>query len=144
MIVAEAARLRDARTTEGGAPVNYACVFSQNGWEYKSLLAAAGRFGKVAQETATGRVFYTEPFPTVAGNLRIIKIRRPDPKRTERGDAGFTAADYRAFKEAHIGKPGVKIIERPGIEMVEIADSAFNALAYFSDPPLGRTLGLDF
>lgn len=143
-IVTEASKLRDARTTEHGAPVNYACVFSQSEQEYKTLLAVAGQLGRVAQEAAMGPVFYTEPMNTVAGSLRLVKIRKPDPKRTERGDADFTVTDYPTFKKIYLQKPGFKLIEREDFEMIELADPAFNALAYFSNPPLGKVLHLDF
>ena len=144
IIVTEASKLRDTRTTEHGAPVNYACVFSQNEQEYESLLAVAGQLGKAVQETTMGPVFYIEPLSTIAGNLRIVKIRKPDPKRTERGDADFTVADYATFKKTYFGKPGFRIVERPNMEMIELADPIFNVLAYFSNPPLGKILGLDF
>jgi len=144
IIVAEASKLRDARTTEHQTPVNYACVFSQNEQEYESLLAAARQLGKAVQETAMGPVFYFEPLNTIAGNLRLVKIRKPDPKRTQRGDADFTVTDYLTFKKTYFGKPGFSIIERPNIEMIELTDPAFNVLAYFSNPPLGKVLNLDF
>ncbi len=143
-IVAEASKLRDARTTEHQAPVNYACIFSQSEQEYESLLAVARQLGKTVQETAMGPVFYIEPLDTTAGNLRLVKIRKPDPKRKERGDADFTVIDYLTFKKTYFGKPGFRIIERPNMEMIELADPAFNALAYFSNPPLGKVLNLDF
>lgn len=144
IIVAEASKLRDARTTEHEAPVNYACVFSQNEQEYESLLAVAKQLGKVVQETAMGPVFYIESLDTIAGSLRLVKIRKPDPKRTERGDADFTVSDYPSFKKTYLGKPGFKIIERPNMEMIELVDPEFNALAYFSNPPLSKVLNLDF
>ncbi|MBI4094702.1 MAG: hypothetical protein HY435_00725 [Candidatus Liptonbacteria bacterium] len=144
IIVAEAAKLRDARTTEHQAPVNYACVFSQSDEEYELLLTVAKQLGKAVQETAMGPVFYIEPLDTVAGDLRLVKIRKPDPKRTERGDADFTVTDYLTFKKTYFGKPGFRIIERPNMEMIELADPGFNVLAYFSNPPLGKVLNLDF
>lgn len=142
-IVVEASKLRDARTTEHEAPVNYCCVFSQDEPEYESLLAVARQLGKPVQETPTGPVFYIEPLNTVAGTLRLVKIRKPDPKRMERGDADFTVIDYLTFKKAHFGKPAFRVIERPNMEMVELADPEFDVLAYFSYPPLGKVLKLD-
>lgn len=144
IIVAEASKLRDARTTEHQAAVNYACVFSQSEQEYGAILGAANQIGKVVQETATGSVFYIEPLETVSGNLRIVKIRKPDPKRTEMGDADFTVADCVTFKKTYLSKPDFGIIERPNMETIELTDSAFNVLAYFSNPPLGKVLNLDF
>lgn len=144
LIVAEASKLRDARTSEHGALVNYSCVFSQTEQEYKALLAAANQLGKIVQETEMGPVFYIGPVETTAGDLRIVKIRKPDPQRTERGDADFTVTDYSVFKKRYLGKPGFKVIERKEMEMIELADPAFNVLAYFSNPPLGKVLNLNF
>jgi hypothetical protein len=144
MIVTEASKLRDAKTSEYQAPVNYACVFSQSEEEYETFLTVAKQIGKVVQETAMGPVFYVEPLDTIAGNLRIVKIRKPDPKRIEWGDADFTVANYPAFKKAYLNKPGFKLIERPYMEMIELAAPKFSALAYFSNPPLGKVLELDF
>ncbi|MEK7138320.1 MAG: hypothetical protein AAB787_02310 [Patescibacteria group bacterium] len=143
-IVAEASKLRDTKTTDHQAPVNYACVFSQSEQEYESLLVIVRQLGKAVQETEMGPVFYIEPMKTISGNLRIVKIRKPDPKRKERGDADFTITDYTTFKKTYLGEPGFGLIERPSMEMIELADPAFNVLAYFSNPPLGKVLNLDF
>jgi|SRR3989344_1579797 len=144
VIVIEASKLRDARTTKHQAPVNYACVFSQNEQEYESLISIARQLGKVVQETKMGPVFYIDPLDTVSGNLRLVKIRKPDSKRTERGDADFTVTDYPTFKKTYLNKPGFRLIERSNMEMIELIDPLFNALAYFSNPPLGKVLNLDF
>lgn len=141
-IVREAKILKDAHTNERDAPVNYACVFAQSAYENESLLATAREFGKVVKDTKMGPVFLVEPIETVAGPLRLVKIRKPDPQRTERGDADFTVADYPTFKTYVLGKPGYKLIERPDMEMVELADPAFSVLAYFSHPLLIETLGI--
>jgi len=143
-IVAEASKLRDARTAANGTPVNYACVFSQSEQEYDSLVEVAKQLGKVAQETEMGPVFHIKPLDTIAGTLRLLKIRKFDSKRKERGDADFTVADYQIFKKTYLDKPGFKLIERPNMEMIELADPTFEALAYFSNPPLGKVLNEDF
>lgn len=142
-IVAEAVRLRDSRTPEREAPVNYACIFAQDEQEYETLLTAANKIGKIVQETAMGPVFYIEPLETAAGTLRLLKIRKPDEKRTERGDADFTVTDYQKFKKRYLNKTGFKLIERSDMEMIELTDSEFNVLAYFSNPSLGKVLKLD-
>ena len=142
-IVAEARRLSAKHTTEPDAPVNYACIFAQNSEEYYSLIAAAKELGTVIDDTAMGPIFQIAPLSTEAGTLRLLKIRRPDPKRPERGDADFTVANYETFKAAHLGKPGWGIIRRPEMEMLELADPAFNVLAYYSHPTLGEVLKLN-
>lgn len=104
-IVSEAQRLNAAHTSEKKAPVNYACVFAQSEAEYKELIDLVRRLGTIAQETAMGPVFHIAPLATAAGDLELLKIRRPCPNRPERGDADFTVTDYETFKKTYHGKP---------------------------------------
>ncbi len=142
-IVAEARRLSAEHATEPDAPVNYACIFAQGSDEYDALIMAAKELGPVVHDTAMGPVFLIAPLSTEAGTLRLLKIRRQDPKRPERGDADFTVPNYEKFKAAHLGKPGWRIIRRPEMEMLELADPAFSVLAYYSHPTLGTVLKLN-
>ena len=139
-IVAQARQLNAAHTSEEDAPVNYACVFAQDEAEYKELIDLASQLGPIAQETAMGPVFHIKPLPTVAGNLELLKIRRPDPKRREKGDADFTVADYQSFKKEYLGKPGFNIIKRPEMEMLELINPSYNTIVYFSHPTLAAIL----
>ncbi len=141
-IVAEARQLNAAHTYEREAPVNYACIFAQSPAEYEEMVNVARQLGPVADDTATGPVFYIAPLSTDAGTLRLLKIRRPDPKRPERGDADFTVADYDTFKKTHLGRPGFGLIQRTHMEMLELIDPSFNVLAYYSHPTLAAVLKL--
>ncbi|EKE21538.1 MAG: hypothetical protein ACD_7C00199G0005, partial [uncultured bacterium] len=106
--------LKNKYTTEINAPVNYSCIFAQMDEEYRRLVSEVSKLGKIVKETKMGNVFLlAEPIETVAGPLRIVKVRKPDPKRKERGDADFTVADYPAFKKEYLGQSGFKLIERP-------------------------------
>ncbi len=138
--VAEARRLNAAHTSEVDAPVNYACIFSQRAEEYEEMVKTAHELGPIVEDTAMGPVFHIAPLMTDAGALRLLKIRRPDPKRPERGDGDFTVADYEKFKKTYLGQPGFHLIKRPKMEMIELADPAFNVLAYFSHPTLATIL----
>jgi hypothetical protein len=139
-IVIEAQRLCATKTGEGKAPVNYACVFSQSEAEYQELVSLACQLGKIVQDTAMGPVFQIALLPTVAGKLELLKIRRPDSRRKEMGDADFTVANYENFKKKYLGKPGFSLIERPKMEMIELIDQSFNAVVYFSYPTLANIL----
>lgn len=139
-IVSQARLLSTKHTTEGDAPVNYACIFCQSQPEYEELLSLARTLGTVVEETAAGPVLQIPPLATEAGELRLLKIRRPDPKRPERGDADFTVPDYQAFKNAYLSKPGFGLIERKDMEMMELIDPTFNVLAYYSHPILAEVL----
>ena len=103
-IVAASKCLSESYTHERNVPVNYVAVFTHSDNEYAELSSCAKEMGNVVQETATGPVFLITPISTVAGTLKILKIRRPDPKRPERGDADFTLSDYSHFKEKYLGQ----------------------------------------
>ncbi|MBI4426099.1 MAG: hypothetical protein HY567_00835 [Candidatus Kerfeldbacteria bacterium] len=141
-IVTQSRNLRDKHTSETNAPVNYAAVFAQTQDEYTTLVDAARHFGSVIKETPTGPLFQIDPLRTVAGDLRLLKIRAPDPTRTERGDADFTVSNYQLFKSVNLQRPGFKLIERGSMEMIELVDSSFDVRAYFSNPPLDKQLAL--
>lgn len=144
-IVKKACELKNKHTKEIDAQVNYAAVFAQNQREYSDLLAAAKLLGRIVQETPMGPVFEIKPLNTDSGKLRLLKIRAPDETRPERGDADFTIKKYEAFKKKYLGKPGFSLIRRPKfeMEMVELVDSKAGVRTYFSNPPLGKALGLE-
>jgi hypothetical protein len=141
-IVAQANNFKNELISED-APVNYACIFSQSDEEFNILLEVTKKLGgKVVIETQAGPVFQIEPLLTVAGDLQLLKIRKPDDKRPERGDADFTLSNYNKFKKAHLSKPGFKLIKRDTFEMIEAVSSDYNVLVYFSNPPLDKQLGI--
>ena len=141
-IVRQSHELKNKHTAEKNAAVNYSAVFSRDKNEYKELYDAAKQIGKVIKNTPTGDLFKVDGIDTVAGKLKLVKIRLPDPTRHERGDADFTLADYIMFKEKYLSKTGFKLIERKDFEMIELIDPSFNVRAYFSNPPLDLQLGL--
>ena len=142
-IIQLALELKNTHTTEQTAPVNYACIFAQTDEEYEELEKETVKLGKVVKETPMGNVYLlAEPIQTVAGPLKIVKIRKPDQNRPERGDADFTVSNYSEFKKKYLDQPGFKLITRPEMEMIELMDPKFNALAYFSHPTLAETLGI--
>ena len=135
-IVADAQKLSILHTGETNAPVNYACIFCQSELEYNEKSELALQVGAIAEDTPTGIVFLIPPLDTLAGPLRLLKIRKPDPKRLERGDADFTIAHFTEFKEKFLSKTGFSHIQRPNTEMLELSDPGFNVLAYYSFPTL--------
>jgi len=90
-----------------------------------------------------GPVYHIQPIKTVSGNLKLLKIRKPDSTKPELGDADFTVGNYSEFKKKHLSKTGFKLIpKREDFEMIELVDSKFDVRAYFSHPPLDKQLGI--
>lgn len=141
-IVEQSQTLVRAHANQTDALVNYACIFARSEGEYVELEATASQLGRVAKATPTGNVFQIAPIETAAGSLRLLKIRKSDPTRPERGDADFTLPDYSAFKAKYAHQPGFSLIERPEMEMIELVDPGFPVRAYFSFPTLAQQLGI--
>ena len=141
-IVKDAVVLKNKRTDQINAPVNYACIFTHSQDEYELLKNVTNQMGTVLEETDKGPLFHITPLATVAGNLKILKIRMPFANRPERGDADFTVHDYENFKKTYLSQPGFNLISKPGFEIMELIDPEFDVLAYFSHPPLDEQYGL--
>jgi hypothetical protein len=139
-IVKKANDLKNKHISEKKAPVNYACIFSQSKEQYNNLLVVVQKIGSVIEETPTGPLFHIQPLDTVAGNLRLLKIRKPNTTRPELGDADFTVTNYAKFKKKCLSQKGFKLIVRENFEMIELVDTHFNVRAYFSNPPLNEQL----
>ena len=139
-IVAASKCLSETYTDTKDVPVNYVCVFTHSNKEFVDLVNCSKEMGEIAHETATGPVFLISPISTVAGMLRILKIRKPDANRPERGDADFTLSDYPSFKDKYLGQLGFKVIVRPEMEMMELINPCYNVLVYYSYPTLAEVL----
>jgi len=147
-IVSRAKKLKDKYLVGDNSKVNYVAIFSQSDNEYKNLLEAIKEIGGVAVDTSslegfkieTGPLFNIVPLDTVAGSLKLVKIRKPDKTRTERGDADFTVGNYDKFKKEFLGKEGFNLIKRGDFEMIEIVDPEFKVRVYFSNSPLDKQL----
>lgn len=140
-IVKEAESLKDKYTNQKGIPVNYTCIFCQSEKEQSNFLKEAHKLGTIIQETPSGPLFKIS-LDTIAGKLQLLKIRKPDPTRPERGDADFAVSDYPAFKEKYFNQPGFSLIKKDNFEMIELCEKDNNVRVYFSDPPLDKQLGL--
>jgi len=92
--VAEANRMRQKHAQHFTGHVGYCCIFAQSPEEYNTLDSAAKTLGRIAQDTPTGFTYLVPGIDTDAGLLRILKIRKPDVTRKERGDADFSLLNY--------------------------------------------------
>ena len=142
-IVKKANDLKNRHTSEENAPVNYACIFCQNDEQYNNTISILQRIGSLVEETPTGPIFRIQPLDTIAGDIQLLKIRKPDPTRPELGDADFTVSDYPEFKKKYLSQEGFKLIVRKDFEMIELVDPKFDVRVYFSNPTLEKQLGIE-
>lgn len=130
-LIAECTKLKDKYVEEKNLDVDYVCIFSQNKNEYSELLKVAQTLGKIVNNTSTGPVFAFDSPSSIAGDPKILKIRKPDPTRPQRGDVDFNT-DYQKFKNKYLDNKRFTLIKRENFEMIELKDDSFNVLVYFS------------
>jgi len=132
-IVNQSCDLKNEYTDQKSAKVNYAAIFCKDNEEYKNFLKYANKLGKIIKDTPRGPIYLIK-LNTDSGILRLLKIRKPDISRRERGDADFTVDDYHQFKDKYIGQYGFSLIERDDFEMIELKNLNSNVRVYFSHP----------
>ena len=141
-IVDKCIKLKNKHTKEKNLQIDYICIFSQSQEEYSNLIKHASNIGKIVDETKTGPVFkFHTPLKTAAGKAKVLKIRIPDKTRPERGDVDFNTV-YEKFKKEQLVKPNFSLIKRQCFEMIELKDSEYDVLVYFSSIPPSKLLGI--
>jgi hypothetical protein len=129
------------RTIGRELPITYLTIFAHREEEYERLIGFATELGK-SEETKNGLRFNLyKPIRTRAGMLKRIRIRKPDPYRTQVGCADYDVGDYTDFRDKYLAtRPyNVRLIERDGHSMLEFHDPDFDVFAYVfsvSDRPL--------
>lgn len=141
-IASECVKLKDKYTDEKDLAADYVCIFAQSLDEYRDLLEATKKIGKLAGGTLTGPVYAFNNRPqTAAGKPKLLKIRKPDATRTQRGDVDFNTS-YEEFKKKYLDNKRFTLVVRPEFEMIELMDNDFDVRVYFSSIPLSKTLGV--
>ena len=143
-VVRRSVELKNAHTDETAVPVEFACIFCHSEEEYQEFTHIIQTLGKIVERTQSGYTYLlNEPIITMAGPLRLGKIRKPDSKIVKRGDADFNT-DYKSFKKEYEGNPKFELIRRVSFEMLRLSDPEFDAMACFSSIPKSKELGIQF
>lgn len=143
-IVTRSAELRNAFTSEFSAPVEFTCIFCHSEEEYQVFTREIETLGKIVETTQSGYTYLLDkPIATVAGLLRLVKIREADPTMSKRGDADFNT-DYEDFKKRYGSDPKLELIKRSTFEMLRLSDPDFDVMACFSSIPKSHVLGIKF
>lgn len=139
-IIEKTVALKDKYTNEGTLEIDYVCIFSQNIAEFNELMDVVSKDGKLVWDSPTGPV-YSYPFDLKGYCPKLLRIRKPDETRLERGDVDFNS-NYLEFKNKYLNQKNFKLIERGDYEMIELMDPGSDVRVYFSSQPLSRTLGV--
>ena len=138
-IVKQALEAIAINTNERNLPIDYLAIFSKDEQEFKNLEQLVRPLGKEVdkQTSKTGLTFLLDqPIKTHAGLLKLLKIRKPDPTRPQRGAPDFRVQDYRQFKDKYLKKSGnFTLMIREDFEMIEL--KGIDVLVYFPNKPVG-------
>lgn len=141
-IVHKSTGLKNKFTDSFSAPVEFACIFCQNDEEYVQFTSSIEALGKIVETTQSGFTYLLDkPIETNAGPLRLVKIRKSDSMRPERGDVDFNT-NYEEFKKKYQNNPKFEFIIRDTFEMLRLTDSDFDVMTCFSNIPKSKILGI--
>lgn len=120
-------------TDEKDLIVDYMGIFAKNDDEFTDMDNLVKTLGVLGDKTATstGNTYLlNEPINTKAGFLKVLKIRKPDPTRLQRGAPDFRVNDYQSFKEKYLPSGhNFSLIAREVYEMIEL--KGIDVLVYF-------------
>lgn len=111
--------------------------------EYEELVSLICTFGDVVKDTSMGPIFKIPTIKTVSGDLKLLKIRKPEIDHKELGDADFTITNYTKFKNKYLVNKHFILITRLDFEMIELMKRGYDVRVYFSNPPLDQELGIE-
>lgn len=141
-IVKRCLELKNKFTNINDVPIEWLDIFCQNEDEFKQFNEEVAKLAKVVSKTDTGDIYFLDKaIQTESGPLRLIKIRKVDPNRKERGDTDFNT-NYEETKKSLIKNPKVKLIKRKKFEMLRLSDKNFDVMVCFSNIPQSKILGL--
>jgi len=120
-------------TEETVFTIDYLAIFANNDFEYKDLVKFVSSFGKEtdASVAKTGQTFILDKvIKTSAGDLKYLKIRKPDPTRPQKGAPDFKINNYNEFKKKYLQKSGnFTLMVRDNFEIIEL--KGVDVLVYF-------------
>ena len=121
------------RTIGHELPITYLTIFSHNKNEYNRFIEWLSELG-IKSEANNGVKFeLKKPIETVGGEIKNIRVRNPDPYRSQIGCADVKVENYDSFKNEELPKhpDNLRIPEHPKYEMIEFFDLDSNdVLAY--------------
>lgn len=104
--------------------IDYLAIFSRDEEEYRALdniLKSCGNLVDIAMSHTGNTYELDKPIQTQAGALQVIKVRKPDKTRAQRGAPDFRINNYQIFKEKNLYKSGnFTLMLRKDYEMIEL------------------------
>jgi hypothetical protein len=144
-LVRHALEALDRRAEHFGAELDYVAIFSKDDQEFDELVLCVEKLGTEVdyQMRKTGVTFHlAQPIMTEFGDLKLLKIRKPDPTRPQRGAPDFVIQNYDEFKQKYLYTSGnFTLMFHTHTEMIEL--KGVDVLVYLKSRSLVGELGLE-
>lgn len=130
-IYEELLRLRNA-VFEEDWPVFTLKLFAHYEEEYEYLLEWINSIG-VKDNASSSTSYYVKPnrpFLIAGKEIPYIGLRVPDPYRSQVGCGDYEVENYDEIKVNHQGRKGVREVEHPRYQMLELFDPNIDVLGY--------------
>lgn len=141
-LVSQGVLALEENTDERDFSIDYVAVFARDDDEFNDLILQIESFGtEVDKEmSATGVTFKLDKsLETSAGKLDLIKIRKPDKTRPQRGAPDFKVNRYDEFKENYLQTSGnFTLMVREDYEMIELKGE--DVLVYIPNKALSERM----
>lgn len=132
-VIAEKVECLVSRTIGRELPITYLTIFSHHPHEYNRFVEWTSELGTKSEANNGVRFALKEPIQTAGGAVKSIRIRQPDPYRSQIGCADVRVEDYKKFEAEELPKhpDNLRLIERPEYGMIEFFDfDANDVLVY--------------
>ena len=120
-------------TDEFPVTIDYLAIFAKDEAEYHDMIEFTREMGETVNKSMakTGKtILLKNPVETEAGLLKVIKIRKPDATRPQRGAPDFKVGDYQEFKNKYLmSNSNFTLMQRTDYEMIEL--KGIDVLVYF-------------
>lgn len=112
-------------------PISFLTIFSHYESECECLVELLGELGERSEANNGVKCVPRETIDGVPESVQALRIRQPDPYRTQVGCCDLVVDEYAAFKKRYLGSTQyVRCIERPEYEMLEVFHPDFDVFAY--------------
>jgi hypothetical protein len=129
--VTKQALLLSQKAIDQELPISYLTIFAHYETEYDELVSMVKELGELSEANNGVKVLLNEKIANRGQSIGQLRIRRPDPYRTQVGCCDFSVQDYADFKQTNLANnKNLRLIERPDYEMIEFFDPDFDVFAY--------------
>lgn len=121
------------KITGSSFPIPDITVFSHYPEEFEKLKKIVLTLGSFVKDNNGPFVKLRKPLQVVGSKISLLRVRHPDPYRSQVGCNDFQVPDYSAFKQTYLKekyKNNVRVFQRPKYEMIELFDPNYDVLAY--------------